>query len=145
MKKYLTLLLIIVITPLIGGLYGILHDQFTYKISPEYYTKFKFYQFGLLDSGEEAILIFPYPRIQVAIVGFLATWWMGLFIGIILGAVGFIHTNSRQMLQATLGAIIVTMIITFVIGLLGLVLGELQMNKPGAEWWLPSNVEWIYW
>lgn len=51
MKKFLILILIILIAPIIGGLYGILHDQLTYTISPEYYTKFKFYQFGLMDLG----------------------------------------------------------------------------------------------
>lgn len=40
MKKFLMFLLTIALAPLIGGLYGILHDQLTYTISPEYYTKF---------------------------------------------------------------------------------------------------------
>lgn len=75
MKKFSILIPIVIITPIIGGLYGILHDQLTYSISPEYYTKFKFYQFGLMDMGNEAI--FPNPRIEVSAVGFMATWWMG--------------------------------------------------------------------
>lgn len=60
---------------LIGGLaagaFGIIHDQITYTISPEYFTRMKFDQFRSADFG------FP-PRILVAEIGFLATWWVGL-------------------------------------------------------------------
>ena len=91
--------MIIGLAPLIGGLYGILHDQLTYTISPEYYTKFKFYQFGLMDIGNEAI--FPNTRIEVSAVGFMATWWMGLPIGLILGLVGLVHKDNKQMFRST--------------------------------------------
>lgn len=138
MKKFLTFLLIIAIAPLIGGLYGIIHDQLTYTISPEYYTKFKFYQFGLMDLGNEAI--FPNPRIEVSAVGFMATWWMGLPIGIILGLVGLAHKNNKQMFRATIGAIIVTVIFAFATGLIGLAYGKLYLADAGVNWWLPDNL-----
>ncbi len=56
---------------LISGAFGILHDQITYTISPEYFTRMKFDQFRAWDFG------FP-PRVFVAEIGFLATWWVGL-------------------------------------------------------------------
>lgn len=58
----------------IAGLYGILHDQITFSISPEYFTKFKFEQFrwANLQLSE---------RVFVGQIGFLATWWVGLFCG----------------------------------------------------------------
>jgi hypothetical protein len=138
LKKALTLLLIIGIAPLIGGLYGILHDQLTYTISPEYYTKFKFFQFGLMNSGNEAI--FTNPRIEVSMVGFMATWWMGLPIGLILGLVGLIHKNYRQMFRATMGAIILTVMVAFATGLIGLGYGKLYLAHTGVNWWLPGNL-----
>lgn len=58
----------------IAGLYGVIHDQITYSISREYFTKLKFEQFAYADFG------FP-ERILVGEIGFLATWWVGLFIG----------------------------------------------------------------
>ncbi|MDJ1506098.1 hypothetical protein [Xanthocytophaga agilis] len=137
MKKFLTLILIVVIASLIGGLYGILHDQLTYTISPEYYTKFKFYQFGLMDLGTEAI--FPSPRIEVSVVGFMATWWMGLLIGLILGLVGLVHKNNKQMFRATMGAISVTILIAFVTGLIGLVYGRLFLADTDINWWIPEE------
>jgi len=137
MKKIPTLSLITLIASLIGGVYGILHDQLTYSISPEYYTKLKFYQFGLIDVGNEAIV--PNPRLYVSVVGFLASWWMGLFIGLILGLVGLIHPEPKQMLRVTLRAMIITISIAFATGLIGLALGEYQMEKINPDW-LPDNV-----
>lgn len=56
---------------LLAGGFGIVHDQITYTISPEYFTRMKFDQFRAADFG------FP-PRVFVAEIGFLATWWVGL-------------------------------------------------------------------
>ncbi len=57
---------------IVAGIYGILHDQITYTISPEYFSKLKFDQFPYADFG------LP-DRVFVAEIGFLATWWVGLF------------------------------------------------------------------
>ena len=102
MTKFLALIVLAVISCLLAGLYGILHDQLTYTISPEYYTKFKFYQFGFMENGQEAI--FPNPRIEVSAVGLLATWWMGIPIGIVLGLVGLIHKDWQTMFKLTFKA-----------------------------------------
>jgi hypothetical protein len=59
-----------VLGALLAGLYGVLHDQVTYSISPEYFTRLKFTQFNYANFG------FP-PRVLVAEIGFLATWWVG--------------------------------------------------------------------
>jgi len=59
---------------MLAGVYGVLHDQVTYSISPEYFTRLKFQQFHYADFG------LP-PRILVAEIGFLATWWVGFFAG----------------------------------------------------------------
>lgn len=138
LKKFLTLVLIIGIVPLLGGLYGILHDQLTYTISPEYYTKFKFYQFGLLEEGHEVIV--HNPRLLVAAVGFMATWWMGLPIGFILGLVGWIHQDNKKMLRVTLKAILITILVAFAIGLIGLAFGKLYLADIGVDWWQPENL-----
>lgn len=57
---------------LLAGCYGILHDQITYSISPEYFTRFKFLQFHYANFGLPR-------RVFVAEIGFLATWWVGFF------------------------------------------------------------------
>lgn len=138
-KKLLTLSLIIAITPLIGGIYGILHDQFTYTISPEYYTKFKFIQFGFVNTIKEANSI-KNPRIYVSGVGFLATWWMGLFIGTLLGLVGLIYNDHKKMFRITLQSIFITLICTFLIGIAGLVYGKFYLAIEGVDWLLPVDL-----
>jgi hypothetical protein len=142
MKKLFTFLLLIVISCLLGGLYGVLHDQLTYSISPEYYTKFKFYQFGFTVEGEEKI--FANPRFYVSIVGFLATWWMGLFIGSFLALVGFIHSEWKLMFSITLKAFLLTMLIAFLTGLIGLAYGHFFLadlpKEEFSNWYLPENL-----
>ena len=62
-----------VVGSVLAGLYGIVHDQISYTISPEYFTKFKFKQFAYADFGFA-------NRIFVAEIGVLATWWVGFVI-----------------------------------------------------------------
>jgi hypothetical protein len=57
---------------LVAGLYGIVHDEVTYTIAPEYFTRLKFAQFAWANFG------LP-PRLRVAEIGFLATCWVGFF------------------------------------------------------------------
>jgi hypothetical protein len=54
-----------------ASIYGVLNDQVTYTIAPEYFTRLKFEQFAWADCG------LP-PRIFVAQIGALAGWGMGL-------------------------------------------------------------------
>ena len=56
---------------LLAGGYGVVHDQVTYSISREYFTKLKFIQFHYADFGLG-------ERLFAGTVGFLATWWVGL-------------------------------------------------------------------
>ncbi|MEZ6093143.1 MAG: hypothetical protein R3C03_02735 [Pirellulaceae bacterium] len=53
-----------------GGIYGVAHDQITYSISPEYFTKLKFKQFAYADFGLG-------NRFFAGTIGFIATWWVG--------------------------------------------------------------------
>ena len=126
----------------IGGLYGIIHDQLTYTVSPEYYTKFKFYQFGLAEEGNEAHL--PHPRLAAARVGIMATWWMGAFIGFVLGLVGLWHATWRAMLRHTLMAFLLTVGTALLTGLVGLAYGWLvlgnQERAAFTAWFIPENV-----
>ncbi len=88
--------------------------------------------------GNEAI--FPNPRVEVSIVGFLATWWMGVPIGIVLASVGFMHQDSKQMFIITLKAFVVAIIVALLTGLIGLAFGWLYLSNVGVNWWLPDNL-----
>lgn len=69
-----------VLGSLFAGLFGVIHDQITFSISPEYFTRLKFQQFHYADFG------LP-PRIFVAEIGFLASWWVGFVASWFLGRV----------------------------------------------------------
>lgn len=57
----------------VAAAYGIVHDQFTYSISSEYFTELKFKQFHYTDFGFS-------NRVYVSFIGVLATWWVGMVI-----------------------------------------------------------------
>src|SRR5262245_57768608 len=58
----------------VAGFYGVLHDQVSYSVSPEYFHAFKFRQFGIPAEHHD--------RVGAAVVGWRASWWMGLVIGV---------------------------------------------------------------
>ncbi|UOX33078.1 hypothetical protein LXD69_13650 [Flavobacterium sediminilitoris] len=150
MYKFLAFLLIIIISPFLGGLYGIIHDQITYTISEEYYTKFKFIQFGLENWGlgenigtiENPEIKLRNPRFGATIVGTLATWWVGLIIGSFLGIIGlFIHKNGKQMIQTTFIAIFINTGIALFVGFIGLLYGKIFLiNNIPSHWFFPKNL-----
>lgn len=61
--------------------YGILHDQVTIRLCPEYFTKWAFHAD-----------VFSHPNLTVVALfwGFAATWWVGLLLGI---PIAFVSTT----------------------------------------------------
>ena len=78
---------------LAAGLFGIVHGQIGYTVSDEYFTKFKFIQFGVRDA-------FLSERVGAGLVGFLASWWMGIPLGLLCGAAGFVQRSPALMGRA---------------------------------------------
>ena len=107
---------------LIAGAFGILHDQITYTISPEYFTRLKFDQFRAADFG------FP-RRVFVAEIGFLATWWVGLIAAWFLARIALPKFHSPE--KRVLSAMAVLVGITIVFGVAGYFIGPtLFENRP---------------
>lgn len=131
-KKLGILIIIILITPIVAGFYGIIHDQISFTISNEYYTKFKFDQF---DVGPAV----PY-RLGASYVGWMATWWMGLPLGIILGLVGLIQFNWKLMLKAYYKSLPWIICIALLTGFCGLVYGRLFLIDKNLNWFIPDNL-----
>ena len=143
MKKIHAWLLILIIAPLTAGLYGMIHDQLTYTLSPEFYTKFKFHQFGLIEEGMNADI--QNPRIKVAIVGFSATWWIGLLIGFVLATIGLMHDNVKVMLKTSLLAFTIIIAITMSTGVMGWFYGHYVASHERPEsyphWFIPEHLK----
>jgi hypothetical protein len=111
---------------LIAGGYGIVHDQFTYSISHEYFTKLKFNQFHYADFG------FP-RRVYIAEIGFLATWWVGFFAGWFIARLALPRIARNRVTQL----FVVSFAIVFTIAALGTASGYLfgLIHKPDLANW----------
>lgn len=142
-KKILTVFLVSIIATIIAGIYGIIHDQITYTISSEYFTKFKFIQFNL--ANENDVNKIKFPRGFVAVVGFLATWWFGLFLGFILGLFNLLQSSWERMLLISSKAILIAVGIAFLTGIVGLLFGFVVLSyEPKSSfvnWFIPENLE----
>ncbi|GAB3833214.1 hypothetical protein [Hymenobacter jeollabukensis] len=134
MKKAATFLLLLVVCPLLAGLYGAVNDQLTYTLAPEYFTKFKYQQFGLEPAW------FGGARPTVAIIGFLATWWMGLLVGFVFSLLALLLPDARTMRRAVLRAVGQALALTAAAGVLGGLYGRLYLVDAGVEWWLPADL-----
>ncbi len=132
MRKFGVFTSFIFIAILIAGVYGILHDQLTYSISPEYFTKFKYRQFGFEPEW------FGGHRQTVAAIGFLATWWMGLFIAIPLGLLSLIFPDHKTMATALSKSIGIVLLITVLTAAIGFM--KFYLTKTGVDWWLPDDL-----
>jgi hypothetical protein len=120
-----------------AGVFGALHDQISYTISNEYFTKFKFFQFHLLDPAMP-------ERVRAAIVGFRASWWMGIPLGLLAGIAGFIQPNAKQMLRSLLLSLLVISGFTLIFALAGLTYGYFQTDSLNMGnyrgWFIPPNL-----
>lgn len=137
MRKLGVFLMFIVAAMVTAGVYGALHDQISYTVSPEYFTRFKFPEIGLLDSTVP-------ERARAAEVGFLASWWMGIPIGLLTGLAGFLQPTAALMRRALLWSLPLIVGFAFVIGLLGLLYGVAQTRTIDLAsfrgWFIPDAV-----
>jgi hypothetical protein len=122
---------------LAAGAFGALHDQISYTVSPEYFTKFKFVQFELLNDAVP-------ERVRAAQVGFLGAWWMGVPLGFLIGAAGFIHSDVPQMRRALSLSLVVAIAFTLLFALGGLVYGLIQTGTFDLAhpegWYVPQGL-----
>jgi len=127
----------ILLSILVAGAFGALHNQLSYTVSPEYFTHFKFIQFGLLNS--------PLPeRLRASEVGFLASWWMGIPLGILTGLCGYIQRGAEDMRRALCGAMLVVLLVVATSSLVGLCYGFLRTKHfdvgDYSGWFVPEGL-----
>lgn len=138
MRKLLLFLLYLLLSMIAAGVFGAIHDQISYTVSHEYFTKFKFLQFRLLDPNVP-------ERFRAAEVGFLASWWMGIPLGVLTGAAGFIQKSPGEMLRALLWSLVVIVGFTLAFALCGLLYGYFQTTQFNLAayqgWFIPKDLE----
>ncbi len=140
MQKIVAFIAFLLLAVLASGAFGALHDQISYTVSSEYFTRFKFAQFNLLDAD------IP-ERIRAAQVGFLASWSMGIPLGLLTGVAGFIHPRAVHMRKALLLSLALMAGITLICALTGLAAGFFKTTAldlsyyTGTGWFVPEGLE----
>lgn len=117
----------------IAGLYGVVHDQVTYTVSPDYYHHLKFEQFRVPEH--------QHNRIGAAGVGWSATYWMGFVVGLPLLAAGFLLLKLDRYAKAVgtaFGLAIATAACTGLVALAVVLPLQLESLLPGYR--LPEGV-----
>ncbi len=112
----------------IAGVYGVLHDQVTFSIGPEYFTRFKVWQFHYHDD--------PGPQRWVAAkIGFQASWAVGFFAGWFFGRLAVPKTSLRRAAVLSLQAVTLMLAVTLVGGAGGWAWARWRLNEARiAEW-----------
>ena len=122
MAKILLMPILLIFACLFAGGYGAAHNQISYTVAPEYFTEFKFHQFRIPDSFSD--------RAGAAIVGWLASWWMGVFIGVILIPLGLLIPGTpRHYFWSMIRVFWIVAATTFVVGLVALGVSFLVVNS----------------
>ncbi len=117
---------------LAAGLFGAVHNQLSYTVGPAYFTEIKFAQFAIPPELQN--------RFGASLVGWRASWWMGLFIGLPAFLIGlFIVPRARSYVAAGIGAIGLVILFTALAALLGLVLGLTMADSDRVAQVIPPS------
>lgn len=131
MIRFVAALFLLAFACMLAGVYGMVHNQISFTVGPDYFSRFKFVQFGI----SEAL---P-PRFGAAIVGWQASWWMGLAIAAPIVLVAVFLPDSRLMVRHVLRATLIVLGLTLLLGLASL---AIPLDESHAELFrLPANVE----
>jgi hypothetical protein len=111
----------------IAAVYGAVHDQISFSIAPEYFTRLKFRQFAWADLG------LP-PRLFATEVGVLATWWVGLVGGWLLARAGLAELPGGGRRAPTVRAFGIVLGAAGAGGLIGATFGVAESRGDLAGW-----------
>ncbi len=111
---------IIVFSVVSSVVYGILHDMITAHLCVEYFT-----------IGHHKVIESESPVLLALVWGTIATWWVGLPLGILLAAVNHFgklpSLSFREMRRLITRLMVVMFILAIVAGILGFVFTEAGM------------------
>ncbi|MCK8464217.1 hypothetical protein MUY35_10180 [Aliiroseovarius sp. S1339] len=111
----------------LAGSYGMFHNQISYAVGPDYFYAYKFQQFRIPAA--------QHGPIGAAMVGWAASWWMGLVVGVPIAAMSFGIPNLSLATRAFVTSAIIVVVLT-----LGLGLASLLIPPPMAFLPIPLNV-----
>ena len=124
------MLLVTLAGALVGGAYGVLHDQVTYSISEEYFTRFKFNQFAYAEPPIDS------PRWFAGNIGFLATWWVGALVAWVLARISVSKEGALPPIREFAIAFGIVFLVSICAAVVGFGWGEWRRTTGYAEGWL---------
>ncbi len=98
---------IVILSVLCAVLYGILHDQITARICVEYFT-----------IGHPQIVPTENPTLLGLVWGVVATWWVGLILGIPLAIVATVGSHPKRTAVSLVGPLALVMLCSAMFALL---------------------------
>ncbi|XAM00785.1 hypothetical protein OT109_05205 [Phycisphaeraceae bacterium D3-23] len=132
--KLLLMPVLLAVACVMAGVYGMGHDQLSYAVSPEYFHHLKFDQFRIDPARHN--------RIGAAMVGWSATWWMGLLVGPPLILIGLLIPDPWAYAVATAKSFLVAIITAAAVGLFGLALAiPISVRDRLPHFDFPNGVE----
>ena len=134
MKKLIIIFLTIFLSIILAGIYGVIHNQLSYSISEEYFTKFKFKQFGFVEYGLNT------PRLTSGVIGFWSTWWSGLLVGLVGSLISVILFDISNFKKVIIGYIMRVFATTILFGFIGIIVGKLVLLNLNFNFSIPQEV-----
>ena len=119
--RWTRLLLWTSVACLFAGIYGAIHNQVSYTVSPEYFHRFKFVQFRVHDFWQN--------RWGAAIVGWRAAWWTGLLFGPPMVIVALRRCAADHLTRVMSGAFAVAVVVDAICGLDVLCLAAMTIRE----------------
>jgi hypothetical protein len=115
------ILFFIVIAPVISGCFGAVYDMIVFTLAPDFFTEYRFPQFEI--SGKMT------PIVGAAIIGFSNSWHIGIPIGIILGAMSYMHRSIQKTYKYMITSYLIAIVTAIIFATIGLVLMKNQLSN----------------
>ncbi len=134
MAKLGVFLALLVVAIVAAGAFGALHNQISYSVGSDYFHQFKFRQFAISPD-------LP-PRIGAAIVGWQASWWMGVVVGLPPFFLGLLLLSpARNLWSAGLRAVLAVIVTAALFSGIGLIFGLVTIDaQMAAKLPLPESI-----
>ena len=126
-RRLLAFPLLVASACVLAAMYGALHNQISYTVSPGYFYEFKFLQFGI-----DPML---HNRMGAALVGALASWWMGLILSVPIFAAACFVRGDREFLRCFLTSAMLVVMVTLAVGLGALTVAVATIGPDTVPWW----------
>jgi hypothetical protein len=131
MAKLASIPLLLFFACLLAGFYGALHNQISYTVAPAYFHEFKFSQFGI-----DTLL---HDRIGAGIVGALASWWMGLIIGVPVYLAALLVKGFRSFLRTFSMAAVLVVCTILLVGCAALLVSFITIQADRLPIWMEGR------